>query len=87
MLDLIAEVKVFIMQREDLWMIVDDIYKLALLFMCHLNSSPNIRLGRQAIYFCLEIKILRFHIRSRAKRWFLTGGGRFNIRCYSFNLF
>ena len=42
MLDFIAEAKVFIMQREDLWMIIDDIYKPALLFMCHFNSSPHV---------------------------------------------
>ena len=41
MLDFVAEAKVFIMQREDL-SIVDDIYKLALLFMCHFNSSPHV---------------------------------------------
>ena len=28
--DLIAEAEVLIMQREDLWMVIDDIYKLAL---------------------------------------------------------
>ena len=49
MLDFIAEAKVFIMQREDLWMIVDDIYKLTLLFTCHFNSSPMFSLkGRQS---------------------------------------
>ena len=57
MLDFIAEAQVFIMQREDLWMIVDDIYKLALLFTCHFYCSPHIKLERQAIYFCLEVKI------------------------------
>ena len=37
------------MQREDLWMIIYDIYKLALLFMCHFNSSPMFNLkGRQS---------------------------------------
>ena len=45
------------MQREDLWMIIDEIYKPALLFMCHINCSPHIQFKRQAINLCLEIKI------------------------------
>ena len=49
MLDFIAEAKVLIMQREDLWMIIDEIYKLALLFTCHINCSPHIQFKRQVI--------------------------------------
>ena len=56
MLDFVTEAEVLFMQREDLWMIVDDIYKPALLFTCHFNCSPHIKLERQAIYFCLEVK-------------------------------
>ena len=47
---------------------------------------PMFNLKGSAIYFCLEIKIFIFHIRSRAKRWFLTGSGRINIGCYCFDL-
>ena len=50
MLEFITEAKVLIMQREDLWMIIDEINKLALVFTCHITSVPIFNLkGRQLI--------------------------------------
>ena len=77
---LVTETKVLILQRKDLWMIIDVIYELALLITCHVCFRfPYLIWNAVAIDLYLEIKIHSICIWSRTKRWFLTGDGRSNI--------